>query len=549
MTWRPDLDSSHQEAAKVAHLLVPYTRGRGVDAGSGHHVVFPHFIRVDSGKDFGGQKVADIHADARDLSMFGERSLDFVFSSHFLEHVENPLAVLENWWSRIRVGGHLVLYLPHADHYPRIGQPGANPDHKADYVPEDVIKLMGMVVMRGGDGWMVRENEVRAQDDEYSFFVVFQKREDRRTLGTPWERNPDGRERCLVIRYGAIGDAIQTTSIFRALAERYHLTVNTTPLGEEVMRGNPHVAEWLVQDVDQVPNHLLPGYWERLAERYDVIINLSGSIEDGLLPHPERSVSYNWPDEARRRVFGRVNYLERLHDIACVPHEFDQRFYPGDDLVEAQRELRQIRGPQRRPVVLWALSGSGVHKSWPYVHQAVYGLMTYTDAAVVFVGDSGCTDLEDMVGQHLIEMAGEDPAALDDQPREALQVAMDRLHPGRIHFRSGAWALRHSLTMATLADVVIGPETGIVNASGMEDNATIVFLSHSSAENLVKHWRNVTALIGATPCYPCHRLHFGWSSCNRDEATGAAACAAMISPQRVVEAVVTALGQRQERAA
>ncbi len=549
MTWRPDIDSSHAEAAKIAHLLVPYTRGRGVDAGAGHAKVFPHFLTMDSGQDFGGRQVADIQGDARDLSLFAPGSLDFVFSSHFLEHVADPAAALESWWSRIRVGGHLVLYLPHADLYPRMGQPGSNPDHKHDFVPDDIIKLMGLVTHRTGQGWMLVENETRAGGDEYSFFMVFRRRADDRTLGDPWQRNPGGRERCLVIRYGAIGDAIQTTSIFRALAERYHLTVNTTPLGEEVMRGNPHVVEFLVQDTDQVPNHLLLGYWARLAERYDVIINLSGSIEDGLLPHPERDVEYHWPAEARRRILGRVNYLERLHDIAAVPHDFDQRFYPGPDLPPAEKEMRQISGPQRRPVVLWSLSGSSVHKSWPYVHEASYGLMTYTDAAIVFVGDPSCAVFEEMVGQHLIEMAGEDPGLLDGLPREALQAAMDRLYPGRIHFRSGAWALRQSLTAATLADVVIGPETGLLNAAGMEANAKVVFLSHSSAENLTKHWRNTMVLTGAAPCYPCHRLHFGWAHCNRDPATGAAACAAMISPVRVVEAVVTALMAGQPKAA
>ena len=40
---------------------------------------------------------------------------DFVFSSHCLEHLANPIAALEHWKSRLRSGGVLFLYLPHPD--------------------------------------------------------------------------------------------------------------------------------------------------------------------------------------------------------------------------------------------------------------------------------------------------------------------------------------------------------------------------------------------------------------------------------------------------
>lgn len=40
---------------------------------------------------------------------------DFLFSSHCLEHLSNPIAALEHWKTRIRTGGVLFLYLPHPD--------------------------------------------------------------------------------------------------------------------------------------------------------------------------------------------------------------------------------------------------------------------------------------------------------------------------------------------------------------------------------------------------------------------------------------------------
>ncbi len=40
---------------------------------------------------------------------------DYVFSSHCLEHLHNPVAALEHWRSRLKAGGVLFLYLPHPD--------------------------------------------------------------------------------------------------------------------------------------------------------------------------------------------------------------------------------------------------------------------------------------------------------------------------------------------------------------------------------------------------------------------------------------------------
>lgn len=40
---------------------------------------------------------------------------DFIFASHSLEHLTNPVAALKHWQTRIRSGGVLFLYLPHPD--------------------------------------------------------------------------------------------------------------------------------------------------------------------------------------------------------------------------------------------------------------------------------------------------------------------------------------------------------------------------------------------------------------------------------------------------
>jgi hypothetical protein len=50
-----------------------------------------------------------------DSEIVNAKEWDYIFSSHCLEHIkENWANVLDYWLSKIRVGGVLFLYLPHA---------------------------------------------------------------------------------------------------------------------------------------------------------------------------------------------------------------------------------------------------------------------------------------------------------------------------------------------------------------------------------------------------------------------------------------------------
>ena len=173
MTWTLE-DSNGNEAAKVKYEIVHFTRGKGIDLGCGPSKAFPHMIGIDSGKDtelFGVEMKPDVVCeDASSLDFIDDATLDFVFSSHLLEHIDNTLAALTEWWSKLKVGGHLCLYLPHRDLYPRIGQHGSNPDHRWDFCNEDIIAAMEQI-----GSWDLLVNEVRSGGDEYSFLQVFKK--------------------------------------------------------------------------------------------------------------------------------------------------------------------------------------------------------------------------------------------------------------------------------------------------------------------------------------------------------------------------------------
>jgi len=125
--------------------VIEYTKGLGVEVGCGLNKIHTGAIGINlvlSDMDFGYPFGAQIKADGISLPWFTDNSLDYVFSSHCLEHFHEPEKALKEWTRIIREGGYLVLILPHKNYYPNIGNPQANKDHKHDFLPEDVKKMI-----------------------------------------------------------------------------------------------------------------------------------------------------------------------------------------------------------------------------------------------------------------------------------------------------------------------------------------------------------------------------------------------------------------------
>ena len=69
--------------------------------------------------------------DAQDLAGVAEGSLEFVHSSHCLEHLRDPRIGLGAWFRAIKPGGFLVITVPDEDLYEQgVFPSGFNRDHK-----------------------------------------------------------------------------------------------------------------------------------------------------------------------------------------------------------------------------------------------------------------------------------------------------------------------------------------------------------------------------------------------------------------------------------
>lgn len=506
MTWRID-DPQGNEAAKVKYDIVQYTRGVVLDLGCGPSKAFPHFIGVDSCKDtelFGIEIKPDlVVADCADLSnTIHDASVDAVFSSHLLEHIEDYRAALADWWRCIKVGGYLVLYLPHKRFYPNIGTFGSNPDHKHDFEPIDIIDAMRDVT----GGWDLVVRQDRNEGQEYSFLLVFQKRGDAENH-YPWSAGAfaEKSKTACVVRYGGFGDMLQASNILPELKRQgYTVTVMTTPKGRDILANDPHIDDWFIQDNDQVPNQELSAFWSVISKRFDKFINLCESVEGTLLAMPGRA-NHQWPASLRRQMMD-ANYLEFTSAIAELPYTSEAKFYPTEEESTAAR-ARLGSGLN----VVWALSGSSCHKFYPGQDAVIARLLLeFPDCRIFLVGDEACKILE---------------AGWEKEPR--------------VVCLSGEMGIRDTLALAKVADAVVGCETGVLNAVAFESNRKVVLLSHSSHENLTKHWTNCYSLaVQGLACYPCHRLHYTREFCPEDQETGAALCQKFIDPLDVFSAVI-----------
>lgn len=336
-------------------------------------------------------------------------------------------------------------------------------------------------------------------------------------LTSPW-RDFDftklgGPNTACVFRTGAFGDLMQASTLFPALKEQgFAVTVVAGEYGIDVIRNDPHVDTLFLQPRDALQNEELGEYWAILSKRFTRWVNLSESVERSLLAI-EGDKCFDWPKDFRDLVLS-VDYLDAAHAIAgCLGFPKRPKFYRTAAEMRWAKDVRRKLGMGNK-VILFPLSGSGLHKAWPHMDQMIARLfIEHPDVRIVFTGDAFCKILE---------------YPWRNEPR--------------ILCKSDKWQIRDTLSFMPEADLVLGVETGVLNAAAFEPMPKILLQSHSNAKNVGESWVNTISMEPEnTPCYPCHKMHWTWKTCNRDEATGLALCMANISADRVYDAVVKGL--------
>ena len=157
----PEHLANRQAAPFIFDLAAKYCNGNGLDIGAGGSP-FPGAIVI--------QELPD--ENAYKLDRFADGSLDYVFSSHCLEHLAQWQEALSLWLEKLRPGGILFLYLPH-ESMP-LWRPGglwAGNDHKWSPIYRTINEFL--------ERNSIEILEYNAEKDDYwSFHIVGRKPAD-----------------------------------------------------------------------------------------------------------------------------------------------------------------------------------------------------------------------------------------------------------------------------------------------------------------------------------------------------------------------------------
>ena len=111
-----------QSQGNSAQFIMPYAtkicNGYGYDIGCGKlEWSLPGSIPIDLSLN-----------DSYSANNLPKNNVDYIFSSHCLEHLDDWVSIMDYWYSMIRVGGILFLYLP--DYSQEYWRPWNNYKHK-----------------------------------------------------------------------------------------------------------------------------------------------------------------------------------------------------------------------------------------------------------------------------------------------------------------------------------------------------------------------------------------------------------------------------------
>jgi len=307
---------------------------------------------------------------------------------------------------------------------------------------------------------------------------------------------PQGKT-ALIIRWGAIGDMIFVSPLPRLLKEQgYYVVVNTQRQGLEVLQHNPYIDEFWFQEKGTIANEKFAEFFEKIGQGFDKVINLSQSIEREILQLPN--------DEGFKRVDDlTVNYID--HTIAKAGLEVTglngELYFTEEEEQAAQDFLAEFKD---KFVVLVVLLGSSIHKAYPWWSFVFNDLTLYRDIPeliTITTGDNWAR-------------------LLDWEHKQNIQGA-------------ASLPIRKSLLLCKYVNLVIGPETGVVNGAGCFDTPKICLMTHSCAGNLTKYWKNDYSIQSPAECSPCHNMVYSREQCELDPHTTTSKCISQIKPDMV----------------
>lgn len=469
----------------VRHRAAGYLRGKGLSFGVGPEHIFPD-LAVAPGKfslAYDSAHYPNLDICDETPNIIADNALDHIFVGPRVMDFKQPAEAIKNLACKLKIAGHLIIHIT-----------------KDNVDPDTWVSTFAK--------WKKKASYVRGGQT-----LAIYKLLNRSSLGVEAPTPPSGRPRACIARYGAIGDMIMISPLIKKLAEDgYEVTLNITPYCAEVVKNNPHVHNIVLQEREMIPNADLGNYWNEWKDDYDKYINLSESIEGKLLKVEGRRDFFtikSWREEQ----CGATNYYDQTMRLGGYP---DQTGHKGELFFSnaENKACKHFRSKYKdKFFIMWALRGSSFHKQYPLLGPVLTDWLNANPEATVMLTGGPGDEIMQFPHPQVIPTAGQIP-------------------------------IREVFCMTQYADLVVGPESSIINAAACFDTRKTVFLSHSNEFNLCAYWTNYTALAPINvACYPCHQLHYTKPSCPmiqiKDGVTGKLAwegptCAGIgVTPERL----------------
>lgn len=329
-----------------------------------------------------------------------------------------------------------------------------------------------------------------------------------------------------IARMGGMGDNIIASSVLPGLKKKYgHVEVISEAPYSAIFENNPYIDKLSLRpkgDPVWGDGHIWQQWFNSRSKEYAFFANLSHSCEcTGVLLRVQ--TQFWWRQEMRRQLCGK-SYLELVHDICGVPYdEIAPNVFPTDEEKAKAVETKKKVGDK---VIGWVMTGSRIDKVHPEADVAIARILRELKIPVIIFGGPG----KDYEFAKLVQSE----VKKRNRSTDGLHLALspDPAEP--------SWPPRRICAQAQICDIMVGPDTGPMWAVAMHDMPKVLMVSHASAENITKHWKNTTTLHAnpeRVPCWPCHRLHDDPSTCKPNADNNGAACISDISVDEIIETV------------
>ena len=285
----------------------------------------------------------------------------------------------------------------------------------------------------------------------------------------------------LIIRPGhAIGDAVFITPIPRLLAEKGHeVHLACMPHNNEVFQNNPYIAK-LIPLPDSKNFNQWAKEFESEKTKYDEIFRCSGHVEVGLLYRTDSQ----WGAipgvmERRERAEG-VNYQDRiLEGLGFEERGLLPEFYFSKEEQEHMELVMEGKAKNKEKLVMWQWDGSSQSKTLVFAPMYIREILKKRQNIQHYVY-TPWPNMQGLIPEH-----------------------------DKVHNTWGHTSIRNSIQLTALADLVIGPESFLVNASAAFETPKMIFFSHSAPDNLALYFENCFAAVPVpeVECHPCYLIH------------------------------------------